>query len=168
MGISGCHLGLDFLFLFSMASITKPFSDIPLYLLMLDWKSAFYLNGLKKKVMIDQLPPPIGLVKLNFHECSMGNPKQTCNEGVISDYSGTVLRAFSKHAEMRLAIKVELLALLEGLMQAIVLSLSNLILEGDFAAVISWVNNKKRGLGKFDNSMCKIIDIANELGCSFS
>ena len=48
----------------------------------------------------------------------------------------------------------------------IALSLSSQIVEGDSATVISWVNNKERSSWKFDNWMCKIMDNANELGCS--
>ena len=88
--------------------------------------------------------------------------------GVIRDHSGTILRASSKHVEMELAIRTEILELLEGLMQAKVISLSNLIVEGDSATVISWVNNKERDLWKFDNWMREIIDTTNELGYSLS
>ena len=46
----------------------------------------------------------------------MGNSGWVGTGGVIRDHFGTVLRAFSKHAEMGLAIKAEILTLLEGLM----------------------------------------------------
>ena len=52
--------------------------------------------------------------------------------------------------------------------QAKDLSLFNLIVQGDFAIIISWVTDKERGSWKFENWMFKIIDTSNELGCSFS
>lgn len=73
----------------------------------------------------------------------MGNPRQIGIGGVIRDHSSKGLRAFSKQAKMGLAIKVEIQAILEGLMQAKVLSLSNLIIERDSATVISWVKIRK-------------------------
>ena len=48
--------------------------------------------------------------------CLLGNSGWVGTGGVIRDHFGTVLRAFSKHAEMGLAIKAEILTLLEGLM----------------------------------------------------
>ena len=43
---------------------------------------------------------------------SLGNHRQL---GVIRDHLGAVLRAYSKHGEMGLAIEAKKLALLEGL-----------------------------------------------------
>lgn len=82
------------------------------------------------------------------------------------DHSDTLLRAYSNQVREGLAIKVEILALLEDLLQAKALGLSNLTIEGYSAIVISWVINKKRGSWKFDNWMYKIIEVASELGCS--
>ena len=43
------------------------------------------------------------------------------------------------------------IGIIGGLMQAKALSLSNLIVKGDFVIVISWVTNKERGSWKVDN-----------------
>ena len=51
----------------------------------------------------------VSLGKLNSNGCSLGNPGQL-SIGVIGDHSGTVLRAYSKHAETGLAIEAEILA----------------------------------------------------------
>ena len=96
-------------------------------------------------------PPFIGLVKLNFNGCSFRNPGQIGIRGVIRNHFGTLLRAYPKQTIEGLAIEVEILTLLEGLLQAKALGLSNLIIEGDSAIVLSWVINKERGSWKFDN-----------------
>ena len=64
--------------------------------------------------MMDWCHPPMSLGKLNSSGCSLGDPGQL-GIGAIGDHSGTVLRAYSKHAETGLAIEAEILALLEGL-----------------------------------------------------
>ena len=74
MKICACHLGRFTVSSSLWASVTKPFVDIPLYLLMQNWKSACHSIRSKKKVMIDWLPSLVGLVKLNFDECSLSKP----------------------------------------------------------------------------------------------
>ena len=93
---------------------------------------------------MDWLPPPVSSVKLNFDRCFMGNPRQLGIVEVTRDHTSTVLRAYSKHLEVGLAIKAEILALLKGLQQAKALYLSNLSVEGDSAIVISYVSIRER------------------------
>ena len=45
--------------------------------------------------------------------------------------------------------------------------LSNLVVEGDSAILISWVNKKKRDPWKLDGWFHQIFDIASELECLF-
>ena len=61
--------------------------------------------------MIDWLPTLVGLMKLNLDGCPMGCLGQIGIGGVIRNHFGMVLRAFSKHAKIGSAIKVEILAL---------------------------------------------------------
>ena len=64
----------DSIFLFSSlwVSVTKPLANVPLYFNA----SLEECLSLKKKAMIDWLPPLVDSVKLNFGRCSMGNPGQ--------------------------------------------------------------------------------------------
>ena len=87
---------------------------------------------------------------------------------MTGDHSYPLLRAYSKHEEAGLANEIEILALLDNMLQAKALCLSNLTVEGDFDTVISWMNNRERDPWKFVKWMHKIIDVASELGCSFS
>ncbi|WKA06602.1 hypothetical protein VitviT2T_024497 [Vitis vinifera] len=56
--------------------------------------------------------------------------------GVCCDQAGAVIRAFSKHAGLCLAIKVEMLALVEGLVQAVPSGCDDLLAEGDSTTII--------------------------------
>ena len=53
------------------------------------------------------------------------------------DYNDIVLRPFSKLVGVGLAIEAKILALLEGLLQTKALDLSNFLVKGDYAIVIS-------------------------------
>ena len=161
----------EFSFTFSPpcgALVIKPFADIPLYILRLDWKHVCYSNRSKKKVVIVWLPPLISSTKLNFNKCSLGHRGWLGIGDVIRDHLDTALRGYSKHVGAVLAIEVEILALLDLLLQVKASCLSNLIVEGDSITVVAWVSNRERGSWMFDNLMCKIINIASELSCSFS
>lgn len=50
----------------------------------------------------------------------------------VRDHVDTVLKAFSKQNEMRFAVKIGILALSGGLTHAKALSLSQLIVKGDY------------------------------------
>ena len=75
----------------------------------------------------------------------MGNLGQLGIGRLIRDHSSGVLRAFSS-----LAIEAEILALLEELLLAKTLSISNFLIEGDSIVVISQAIKKERGPQKFD------------------
>lgn len=53
---------------------------------MLDWKNVLFSNKSRKKVVISWPPCPIGLVKLNFDGCFLGNLSQMGIGGVIKDH----------------------------------------------------------------------------------
>lgn len=55
-------------------------------------------------------------------------------------------RAFFKPERQGLAIEVEIVAPLERSLQVKALSFSNLLVEGDFVVVISYVTKTERGL----------------------
>ena len=90
------------------ASVTKLFVDVPLFLLMLDWNSAWLSNRSMKKVIIDWSPPLVGLVMLNSDGCYFGNLGQMGIDGVIRDHSSIELRVFFKQTRLGLAIKAEI------------------------------------------------------------
>ena len=69
---------------------------------------------------------------------------------MISNHSIIVLRAYSKLIGVGSAIEAEILGLLEGLKLAKAESLSNFLVEGDDAVVLSWVNKKEISLWMFD------------------
>ena len=64
--------------------------------------------------------------------------------GTLTDHHGTLLKAFTKNVGVGLFNETKILAVMEGLKLAKVKGLSNLLVEGDFAIVICWVNNKER------------------------
>lgn len=57
---------------------------------------------------------------------------------LLRDYCGRVLKTFSKLAGWGLAIEIEILALLEGLLQVKALGPSNFLVEDDSTTIISW------------------------------
>ena len=87
---------MTYFFSFLWASVTKPCTNILLFLLMLDWKSVCFSNKSRKIVVIGWSTLVVGLVKLNFDECSLGNFGQIGIGGMIRAYSNMVLRAFFK------------------------------------------------------------------------
>ncbi|RVW32874.1 DExH-box ATP-dependent RNA helicase DExH14 [Vitis vinifera] len=58
---------------------------------------------------------------------------------LLGDHSGITPRAYSKFAVVGSTMEAKILALLEALLQAKALCLSNLNVEGDFSILVSWV-----------------------------
>lgn len=56
--------------------------------------------------------------------------------GVCCDQAGAVIRAFSKHAGLCLAIKAEMLALVEGQVEAVPSGCDDLLAAGDSTTII--------------------------------
>lgn len=70
---------------------------------------------------------------------------------MIRDHSDIILKGYAKHTRSGLVIELKILALLEGFLHAKALCPFNLIVEGDFATIISSTSNKERGSWMFDN-----------------
>ena len=66
---------------------------------------------------------------------------------LLVDHSGITPRAYSKFAVVGSTMEAKILALLEALLQAKALCLSNLNVEGDFSILVSWVSNRKETHG---------------------
>ncbi|RVW85570.1 DExH-box ATP-dependent RNA helicase DExH14 [Vitis vinifera] len=62
-----------------------------------------------------------------------------CMGSLLRDHSGITPRAYSKFAVVGSTMEAKILALLEALLQAKALCLSNLNVEGDFSILVSWV-----------------------------
>ena len=107
----------------------------------------------------------MGSIKLNFDGCTLGDPNQRGIRGVIMDHHGIVLKVLGG---VGLAIDAKILALLEGLLQAKALDLSNILVEGDSAIVISRLSKLERGPWKYNIWLDQIPDIVSSLDCSFS
>ena len=110
---------------------------------------------------------PLGSIKLNFDGCALGKPSQLGIGSVIMDYNDIVLRPFSKLVGVGLAIEAKILALLEGLLQTKALDLSNFLVKGDYAIVISQMSKLESGLWQYNKWLHQILDLANILNCSF-
>lgn len=76
--------------------------------------------------------PPMAFNKLNFDGCALGNPGQLRIESMVRDHYGTVPRVFSKLAGKRLAIEIEIGALLKSLLQVKALDPFQFISVGGF------------------------------------
>ena len=107
----------------------------------------------------------MGSIKLNFDGCTLGDPNQRGIRGVIMDHHGIVLRVLGG---VGLAIDAKILALLEGLLQAKALDLSNILVEGDSAIVISRLSKLERGPWKCNIWLDQIPNIVSSFDCSFS
>lgn len=83
-------------------------------------------------------------LKLNFDGYSLGTLKQLGIGQEITQQWGLVIKAYSKPTNDGFAIEVEVVVLLEGLVLAKALGLSNFMVEGDPITVISWVAQKER------------------------
>lgn len=79
-----------------------------------------------------------GLDKVKLFRMFFGNLEQLGIGGMISDYLGAILSAYSKLVGARFAIEAKILALLEGLLLAKTLCLSNLTIKGD-SAFDNWI-----------------------------
>lgn len=78
---------------------------------------------------------------MDFHGCTMRHPGQTGIGAVIKDHNEIVVRDFSKPTGETLVIKAEILAFLEGLLQARALSLSNLQVVGTLSCCyLGWLS----------------------------
>ena len=77
------------------ASVFYPSVGISLYALLLDWNNVCYSKRLNSKSMCGWLPLAVGLVKLNFDGCFLGNLGQLGIGGVIRNHLGTVVGAYS-------------------------------------------------------------------------
>ena len=64
------------------------------------------------------------------------------------------------------ATKAEIVALLEGLVQAKALGLFNFVVWGDSTVLISWVGKKERVSWRLDKLVRQIFNILTKLGCS--
>lgn len=73
------------------------------------------------------------------------------NGGLLNNYFGTVVVAFSKPASQVSAIQVEILNILEDLLQTKALGLFNLQVEGDYAIIKSWATKKEEEHGNLMN-----------------
>lgn len=87
---------------------------------------------------------------------------------MLRDHNGIVVRVFSKLVGEGLAIRAEILALLEDLLQTRTLDLSNLQVEGDSAILLTQVAELERGTWRYDGWLCQILDDACILDCSFA
>lgn len=90
---------------------------------------------------------------LNFDDCALGHPRQLRIGGVIRDYNGVAVRAFSKQVR-------DVLAFLQALLQARVLRLSNLLVKGDSYHIVILVAKLKRGPLSYYGWLCQILYVS--------
>lgn len=75
------------------------------------------------------MPPPVGIIKLNFN-VSLDKPIQLGTRGMNIDHHETLVTALSRNSRVGLAIKAKVLTLLEDLKLAKANSLFTLLDEG--------------------------------------
>ena len=134
-------MGSNLLYSSFWSSNTIAFEGTFLRAIQFNW-SMYVIEKVKIEVT-----PYLGFTisgKLNFNYCALGNFGPLEIGGVIRDHSGFVVRAFSKIVGEGLVIETKILALLEGLLHARALSLSNLYVEEDSTILISRVAKFER------------------------
>ena len=89
------------------------------------------------------MSPPMGNVKLKFYGCSFGNPSQLGIGGMFVDHHETLVKLFSKNVGSGSNDRGKDTTLIR---RAKAKSLSNLLVEGDFAVILIRVNKKERSL----------------------
>ncbi|PKI58601.1 hypothetical protein CRG98_020990 [Punica granatum] len=123
--------------------------DFPYYVVDLSWSSKGihrWLNPAKSRPQISWSAPPVGWLKWNIDDSSIGKPGPSGIGGVLRDSKGCVICIFSSPSD----IIDPNLAELQAIRRALQLSASNtalfgfsFIIESDSKNVISWI--KKPG-----------------------
>ncbi|KAL4200750.1 hypothetical protein AMTRI_Chr02g255160 [Amborella trichopoda] len=78
------------------ASNHKAFKGITAASFLLDWENLLDLHTPRIGRANNWFPPPVGLVKLNFDGCSLGNPGPAGAGGAFCDHRGNIRATFSE------------------------------------------------------------------------
>ncbi|XP_077232605.1 uncharacterized protein LOC143869951 [Tasmannia lanceolata] len=93
----------------------------------------------KVKIIQPWLPPPEGMIKLNFDGSSLGNPGDAGIGGLCRDSEGDVLWAFSGPIGVADSNEAEVRAVHCGIKSLDLSVLDKVIVEGDSSNIILWL-----------------------------
>ena len=113
------------------ASCLPHFKGISANSILHNWKEVSFSYPHRPQITERWLPPPLGVLKLNFDGSALGNSGMAGVQGVIRNEEGRILLSYLGPAGVRSINKVELFSLNIGFRDASHFGNQQLLIEGD-------------------------------------